>query len=88
LNYGCNACHKFGEPFNGPDLMNISKRRDAKWLKDWILDPESKYKDADIEGMRQYYKLAMPNQHVDPKDIDKLIKYMQAKSKQVEEAKK
>ena len=88
LNYGCNACHKFGEPFNGPDLMHIGKRRDAKWLKEWILDPESKYKDADIEGMRQYYKLAMPNQHVDPKDIDKLIKYMEAKSKQVEEANK
>ena len=88
LNYGCNACHKFGEPFNGPDLMHIGKRRDAKWLKEWILDPESKFKDADIEGMRQYYKLAMPNQHVDPKDIDKLIKYMDAKSKQVEEANK
>jgi len=81
LNYGCNACHKFGEPFNGPDLKGVTSRRDAKWLKDWILNPESKYKDADIEGMRQYYKLAMPNQNVDPKDIDKLIKYMELKSK-------
>ena len=88
LNYGCNACHKFGEPFNGPDLYNIHKRRDNKWLKEWILNPESKYKDADIEGMRQYYKLAMPNQHVDDKDVDKLIEYMKAKSAQLDKEKK
>ncbi len=83
LNYGCNACHKFGEPFNGPDLLMVHKRRDDKWLRDWILDPESKYGDADIEAMRQTFKLAMPNQHVDPKDVDKLIQYMKAKSEQV-----
>jgi len=88
LNYGCNACHKFGEPFNGPDLYNVTKRRDKKWLREWILNPESKYKDPDIEGMRQYYKLAMPNQHVDPKDIDKLIQYMEAKSAQLDKERK
>ncbi len=87
LNYGCNACHKFGEPFNGPDLYNVHKRRDAKWLREWILNPESKYKDPDIEGMRQYYKLAMPNQHVDPKDVDKLIAYIKAKSEQLDKEK-
>jgi len=29
------------------------------------------------------FKLYMPNQHVDPKDVDKLIQYMKAKSEQV-----
>jgi len=38
--------------------------------------------------MRQYYKLAMPNQHVDPKDIDKLIQYMEAKSAQLDKERK
>ncbi len=83
LNYGCNACHKFGEPFNGPDLLMVHKRRTDKWMKEWILDPESKYKDDDIEAMRQTYKLAMPNQHVDPKDVDKIIEYIKVKSDQV-----
>jgi len=83
LNYGCNACHKFGQPFNGPDLLMVHKRRSDKWLKEWILNPESKYKNPDIEAMRQTFKLAMPNQHVDPKDVDKLIEYIKAKSNQV-----
>ncbi len=83
LNYGCNACHKFGEDFNGPDLLMVHKRRSKEWLKEWILNPESKYKDPDIEAMRQKFKLAMPNQHVDPKDVDKLIEYMKVKSEQV-----
>ncbi len=83
LNYGCNACHKFGQDFNGPDLLMVHKRRDKKWLKEWILNPESKYNDPDIVAMYKKYKLHMPNQHVDPKDVDKLIEYMKAKSEQV-----
>ncbi|MEN8249011.1 MAG: Sec-dependent nitrous-oxide reductase [Bacteroidota bacterium] len=83
LNYGCNACHKFGAEANGPDLLMIDKRRDDVWLKDWIMDPESKMQDADIEAMRQRYKLAMPNQNVTEENANKIIAYMKAKSEQV-----
>lgn len=83
LNYGCNACHKFGEDFNGPDLLMVDKRRDDKWLKAWILNPQSKMKDKDIEAMRQRYKLAMPNQNVSEKDVNKIIAYLKAKSEQI-----
>ena len=87
LNYGCSACHKFGREFNGPDLAMIELRRDDKWLEEWILDPDSKMKDTDIEAMRQHYKLAMPNQNVSKEDATKIIAYMKAKSKEVMEAK-
>ncbi len=87
LNYGCSACHKFGEEFNGPDLAMIELRRDDKWLEEWILDPESKMKDTDIEAMRQHYKLAMPNQNVSEEDVTKIIAYMKVKSKEVMDAK-
>ena len=83
LNYGCNACHKFGEDFNGPDLLMVDKRRTDKWLQEWILNPESKMNDTDIEAMRQRYKLAMPNQHVSKEDVGKIIEYIKAKSEQV-----
>ncbi len=83
LNYGCSACHKFGEEFNGPDLLMIDKRRDDQWLKDWIMHPESKMKDKDIEAMRQRYKLAMPNQSVSKEDVSKIIAFMKAKTEQV-----
>ncbi len=83
LNYGCNACHKFGKDFNGPDLFMVHKRRSDEWLKDWILHTEKHHKDPDIVAMAQKFKLYMPNQHVDPKDVDKLIQYMKAKSEAV-----
>jgi cytochrome c5 len=83
LNYGCSACHKFGTEFNGPDLHMVDKRRDDKWLTEWIMDPDSHMKDADIEAMRQHYKLAMPNQNVTKADVKKIIAYMKAKSEQL-----
>ncbi len=80
LNYGCNACHKFGEDFNGPDLLMVDKRRDDKWLKEWIMDPNTHLKDKDIEAMRQKYKLAMPNQNVSKEDVGKIISFLKAKT--------
>ena len=82
LNYGCNACHKFGEEFNGPDLLMVDKRRTDDWLKTWIMNPEEHYKEADIEAMRQRYKLAMPNQNVSDADADKIIKFLKLRSTQ------
>jgi len=83
LNGGCNACHRFGEDFNGPDLLNVHTRRDDKWLKEWIMDPESKYLDKDIEALRQIYKLAMPNQNLTAEETDKVIVYMKKESEVV-----
>jgi len=80
LNYGCNACHRFGDELNGPDLLMVDKRRDDKWLKSWILNPEKHYGEADIEAMRQKYKLAMPNQNVSKEDVGKIIKYLKLQS--------
>ena len=80
LNYGCTACHKFGKDFNGPDLLMVDKRRSDTWLKSWIMHPEKHRKEADIEAMRQKYKLAMPNQNVSEQDIGKIIEFLKAKS--------
>jgi hypothetical protein len=83
LNYGCTACHKFGQEYNGPDLLMVDKRRSDEWLKSWIMNPKPHFKEADIEAMRQKYKLAMPNQNVSEEDVVKIIKYLKAKSEQV-----
>lgn len=83
LNYGCSACHKFGQEFNGPDLLMVDRRRSDEWLKEWILDPESKMQDEDIEAMRQHYKLAMPNQNVSEEDVTKIIAFLKAKTAQI-----
>ncbi len=83
LNYGCTACHKFGQEYNGPDLLMVDKRRSDEWLKSWITNPKPHFKEPDIEAMRQKYKLAMPNQNVSDEDVVKIIKYLKAKSEQV-----
>jgi len=83
LNYGCNACHRFGEDFNGPDLLMVDKRRSDEWLTSWITNPEHHMKDADIEAMRQQYKLAMPDQNVSDEDVKKIITYIKLRTQQI-----
>ena len=83
LNYGCNACHRFGEDFNGPDLLMVDKRRSDEWLTSWITNPEHHMKDADIEAMRQQYKLAMPDQNVSDEDVKKIITYLKLRTQQI-----
>ncbi|RLD41735.1 MAG: Sec-dependent nitrous-oxide reductase [Bacteroidetes bacterium] len=83
LNYGCNACHKFGEDFNGPDLLMVDKRRSDEWLTSWITNPEHHMKDTDIEAMRQQYKLAMPDQNVSDEDVKKIITYLKLRTQQI-----
>ena len=83
LNYGCTACHMFGKELNGPDLLMVDKRRSDDWLKSWITNPKKHYGEADIEAMRQKYKLAMPDQNVSDKDVKKIIQYLKAKSAKV-----
>jgi nitrous-oxide reductase len=83
LNYGCTACHMFGKELNGPDLLMIDKRRSDDWLKSWITNPKKHYGEADIEAMRQKYKLAMPDQNVSNEDVKKIIQYLKAKSAKV-----
>jgi len=61
----------------------VEKRRNDEWLKSWILDPEKHLKEADIEAMRQKYKLAMPNQNVSEEDVDKIIQFIKTKSEAV-----
>ncbi len=82
LNYGCNACHKFGEEFNGPDLLMVDKRRTEDWLKTWIMNPEEHMSETDIEAMRQRYKLAMPDQNVSEEDVAKIITYLKIRTTQ------
>lgn len=83
MNHGCNACHRFGEEYNGPDLFMVGKRRSDEWLKSWIMTPERHLKEIDIEAMRQKYKLAMPNQNVSEENAEKIITYMNLRSDEV-----
>jgi cytochrome c2 len=47
----CAACHTIGEgPFVGPDLKNVSDRKDRDWLVRFIEDPEAVIKSGDPDA--------------------------------------
>jgi hypothetical protein len=60
----------------------VDKRRSEEWLKSWIMNPEEHFGEADIEAMRQRYKLAMPDQNVSEEDVAKIITYLKLRTTQ------
>jgi len=75
---GCGGCHVKGKEQGGPDLVDVTKRREGKWLKEWIMTPEKYYDDASIVPLIKRYGVKMPNQNVAAADADKIIAYLTA----------
>ncbi|MFA6760371.1 MAG: Sec-dependent nitrous-oxide reductase [Sulfuricurvum sp.] len=76
--YGCGGCHVVGKVSSGPDLTGALLRHEtgAKWVKDFIMNPDKMYEDPYVKGMIEYFKLRMPNNGVNSKDADNIIEYM------------
>jgi mono/diheme cytochrome c family protein len=66
----CITCHSLGDKkgaaaqLGGP-LDNVGGKRDADWLKSYLVDPKSKMPDA-----------KMPRQKLTDKELDDLVAYM------------
>lgn len=75
---GCGGCHVIGKVSSGPDLTGVLLRHEngAKWVKEFIMNPEKKYEDPYVKGMIDYFKLRMPNNNVNSKDADNIIEYL------------
>jgi len=75
---GCGGCHVIGKVSSGPDLTGVLERHEngEQWVKKFIMDPESKYHDPYVEGMIDYFKLKMPNQHMSEKEVKDIIEYL------------
>ncbi len=78
LEGGCTGCHVIGKVSSGPDLVGVLGRHQdgEKWVKEFILDPESKYKDPYVESMINYFNLRMPNQGMTEKQVEDIIEYL------------
>jgi len=74
---GCGGCHVIGKVSSGPDLTGVLLRHEnaEKWVRDFILNPSSKYKDPYVEGMINYFNLRMPNQHMTKEEVNNIIEY-------------
>ncbi|MCD6191588.1 MAG: cupredoxin domain-containing protein, partial [Sulfurimonas sp.] len=75
---GCGGCHVIGKVSSGPDLTGVLQRHEnaEKWVKDFIMDPHSKYKEPYVKGMIDYFNLKMPNQHMNAEETKDIIEYL------------
>jgi protein SCO1 len=91
----CAACHKIGAQTTagspdlhpiGPDLMDITKRRDPKWLTRWLMEPDKMLAEKDplaIELLARFNNLPMPNMRLDRKDTQALFDYLDEESRRI-----
>ena len=75
---GCGGCHVIGKVSSGPDLTGVLLRHENAevWVKDFIMNPKSKYHDDYIKGMIDYFNLKMPNQHMSEQEALDIIEYL------------
>jgi len=94
----CAACHTIGarladlsdQPAIGPDLLNITRKRDHLWLTRWLAEPDKMLAEKDplaMELLARYNKLQMPNMRLGGKDIEALFDYIDEESHRVEHQK-
>ena len=76
----CRACHSIGQgKLLGPDLLDISKKHDATWVKNFIKSSQSMIKRGDPEAkaiFEEFNKLVMIDYPLPDADIEAIIKYI------------
>lgn len=75
----CFDCHTIGKGVEaGPDLLGVSERREANWLKKMIRIPEEMEKTDPIAKklFLEYQELGMPNAALSEEDAEMIIKYI------------
>jgi nitrite reductase (NO-forming) len=73
----CLACHSIGGGDKlGPDLYQVTVRRDRAWLVRWLKNPDEVLKgDAVAKQMLDKYKVPMPNQNLSDAEIAEYVEY-------------
>ncbi len=80
---GCQGCHTIGKSGGaGPDLMDISARREPEWLMKWLTET-SDMLDTDPIAMallKEYNNTRMPDLKLKPEEADNLLHYIAQQS--------
>jgi len=76
----CKACHTIGQgKLLGPDLLDLSGKRDAVWVKNFIKSSQSMIKGGDPDAIalfEEFNKLMMIDYPLPDADIDAIVKYI------------
>jgi protein SCO1 len=90
----CAACHTIGqgdvvklaERRVGPDLYNVTRQRDRKWLVRWLAEPDKMLAEKDPLAMSllaQYRNIPMPNLRLNDREVTKLLGYIDQESRRI-----
>lgn len=80
----CAACHRIGQgKFVGPDLLNITEKRDRDWLIRFIRSSETLIKQGDslaVAISEEYNGLLMPDADMTDSEIELVLQYIEEMS--------
>ncbi len=93
----CAACHTIGGQVvggsvatdatkMGPDLLGVTKRREPKWLRRWIAEPDKMLEEKDpiaMELFEQFEQVPMPNMRLSAVDVEDLVEFLEEESARV-----
>ncbi len=80
---GCTGCHTIGKGvLAGPDLGDVTARRDLDWLKRWLKDTDAMLDSDPIaqEMLKQFKNTRMPNLKLKDEEVDALIHFIAQES--------
>ncbi len=89
-NANCQACHTIGGgSFVGPDLENISEKRETDWLVEFIQSSQSMIRAGDEQAVaiyEEYNRLVMPNfKNLSRDDVMAILKWIEVASAEAAE---
>jgi protein SCO1 len=81
----CAACHTIGKGDGiGPDLMNVTRRRDHCWVARYIAEPDRVLAEGDPIATKlfaKYENVRMPNLNLGAEDVASLISYVERQAR-------
>lgn len=89
----CSSCHSLGDGALaaqrgiGPDLLGVTRQRDAQWLTRWLKAPDQMLADKDPLAMllyEQYNRLAMPNLRLGDTEVAALLTYLEEETQRIQ----
>lgn len=80
----CQSCHTVGGgDAAGPDLMDVTGRREREWLISFIMSPEEMIQEGDpiaTELYREYNELTMPDVGLSQDEAKAVLSYIESRS--------
>lgn len=78
----CSSCHTIGQGDDiGPDLKDVTKRRDKVWLYRFVRESQSMIQEGDPlanELFNKFRKKKMPDQQLSDSEMEELFKFIES----------